>query len=84
MPSEHTNGCSYYKGSQTNVVFTSSQGQLAGHQWFSMADSFLRATPVHIFKRSVINHAMRTEHCVTAPSSLLGNDPFMSLSGRKV
>lgn len=80
MHSEHANGHSYYKESQTNLLFTCSQGQLAGYQWFWMADSFLRAIPVHSFKRSVINHAIRTEHRLSAPSSLLGKDLFMSLS----
>lgn len=67
------------KKSQTNLVFTCSQGQLAGYQWFCMADSFLRAIPVHTFKRSVINHAIRTEQCLSGPSSLLGKDLFMSV-----
>lgn len=81
MHSEHVNGRGYYRESQTNLVFTCSQGQLAGYQWFWMADSFLRAIPVHSFKRSVINHAIRTEHGLSTPSSLLGKDLFMSLPG---
>lgn len=79
MPSKHANGGGHYKKSQTNLVFTSSQGQHAGYQWFCMADSFLRAIPVHTFKRSVINHAIRTEQLLSAPSSLLGKDLFMSV-----
>lgn len=79
MPLEHANGRSCYTESQTNLVFTCSQGQLTGYQWFWMADSFLRAIPVHSFKRSVINHAIRTEHRLSDPSSLLGKDLFMSL-----
>lgn len=47
-------------------------------------DPFLKAIPVLSFKRSAINHAIRTEHGVSAPSSLLGKDLFLSLPVAKL